>query len=225
MTSNSSRTDSPPGSEPTCSCTWSWKLDRSGQPATVSAMRTVTSPPSMSTARTMSSSVTGRRSSGSITFPSASWIASREGSIALRVSVCSEDARVTWAGLVWKNLRRRRARTLLTSAGVALGVALIVALLSIAAGVRRTANDRHDVGRADFAIFQEGAADLTRSLLPERLAGRIRHEPGVASDARIFLRVSRVGRESSFLVFGLDPAEFPARRLVIVAGRRPRGDE
>jgi putative ABC transport system permease protein len=143
----------------------------------------------------------------------------------LRVSVCSEDTRVTWAGLVWKNLGRRRARTLLTSAGVALGVGLIVALLSIAAGVRRTANDLIHVGRADFGIFQEGAADLTRSLLPDRLAGQIRHEPGVASDARIFLRISRVGHESSFLVFGLDPAEFPARRLVIVAGRRPQGDE
>src|SRR5438552_4497683 len=188
-------------------------------------MRTVTSPPATSTARTMSSSVTGRRSSGSMTFPSAAWIASREGSTALRVSVCSEDTRVTWAGFVWRNLGRRRARTLLTSAGVALGVALIVALLAIAAGVRRTANDLIHVGRADFGIFQEGAADLTRSLLPDRLAARIRHEPGVASDARIFLRVSKVGHESSFLVFGLDPSEFPARRLVIVTGQRPRGDE
>jgi putative ABC transport system permease protein len=32
------------------------------------------------------------------------------------------------------------------------------------------------------------------------------------------------GRES-FLVFGLAPGEFPARRLVITAGRGPRGDE
>ena len=53
----------------------------------------------------------------------------------------SEDTRMTWGGLVWKNLRRRRVRTALTSAGVAIGVGLIVALLSIAAGVRRTAND------------------------------------------------------------------------------------
>jgi putative ABC transport system permease protein len=132
---------------------------------------------------------------------------------------------VTWAGLIWKNLLRRPARTALTSAGVAIGVGLIVALLSIAAGVRRTANDLVHVGRADFGLFQEGAADLTKSLLPESLAARVRAQHGVDQVARIFLRVSRVGGNDSFLVFGLVPGEFPARRLVVLDGRRPRGGE
>jgi putative ABC transport system permease protein len=132
---------------------------------------------------------------------------------------------VTWAGFVWKNLLRRRARTALTSAGVAIGVGLIVALLSIAAGVRRTANDLVHIGRADFGLFQEGAADLTRSLLPAGLADRVRVQRGVSQVARIFLRVGKVGGNDSFLVFGLVPGEFPARRLVVVAGRRPRGSE
>jgi putative ABC transport system permease protein len=132
---------------------------------------------------------------------------------------------VTWAGLVWKNLLRRRARTALTSAGVAIGVGLIVALLSIAAGVRRTADDLVHIGRADFGLFQEGAADLTKSLLPDSLAAKVRAERGVSQVAGIFLRVSRVGRNPSFLLFGLDPAEFPARRLVILEGRRLHGNE
>src|SRR5207253_1732382 len=54
------------------------KLERNGQPTTVSAIVTVTAPPSISTPRTMSSSVTGRRSSGSITRPSASSTCSRD---------------------------------------------------------------------------------------------------------------------------------------------------
>jgi putative ABC transport system permease protein len=132
---------------------------------------------------------------------------------------------VTWAGFVWKNLLRRRARTALTSAGVAIGVGLIVALLSIAAGVRRTANDLVHIGRADFGLFQQGAADLTKSLLPASLADRVRAQPGVSQVAQIFLRVSRVGRNDSFLIFGLVPSEFPARRLVILEGGRPRGSE
>src|SRR5437764_10265941 len=132
---------------------------------------------------------------------------------------------MTWVGLVWRNLMRRAVRTGLTSAGVAIGVGLIVALLSIAAGVKRTAGDLIHVGRADFGVFQQGAADLTRSLLPERLAAKIEADPGVASVARIFLRVSRVEGRSSFLVFGLAAGEFPLRRLVIVDGRRPRGNE
>jgi putative ABC transport system permease protein len=127
---------------------------------------------------------------------------------------------VTWADLVAKNLLRRRARTALTAAGVAVGVALIVALLSITAGAKRTADELIHVGRADFALFQRGVSDLTLSRLPEGLAGQIAREPGVAETARIYLLT-----EESLLVFGLEPGEFPARRLVITAGRRPHGGE
>jgi putative ABC transport system permease protein len=120
---------------------------------------------------------------------------------------------------------RRRARTALTAAGVAIGVGLIVALLAIAAGVRKTAGDLIHIGRADFGVFQESASDLTRSLLPETLRQKIADTPGVDDAARIFLRVSEVEGEKSFLVFGYVPEEFPSRRLVIVAGRRARGQE
>jgi putative ABC transport system permease protein len=120
---------------------------------------------------------------------------------------------------------RRRVRTALTAAGVAIGVGLIVALLSIAAGVRATAGDLIHVGRSDFGVFQEGASDLTRSLLPESLDRRLRATPGISDVAAIFLRVSRVENRDAFLVFGLRPGEFALRRFVIVDGRREAGDE
>ena len=117
---------------------------------------------------------------------------------------------MTWAGFVWRNLWRRPARTALTAAGVAIGVGLIVALLSIAAGVRNTASDLIHIGRADFGVFQESASDLTRSLLPESLAEPHRrrrrrrrggrHLPardgggGAGVDARLRLRPRRVPR-------------------------------
>ncbi len=132
---------------------------------------------------------------------------------------------VTWAGFVWKNLWRRPARTGLTAAGVSIGVGLIVALLSIAAGVRNTASDLIHIGRADFGVFQEGASDLTRSLLPQSLAKRIAATDGVDDVAGIYLRVEEVQGRESTLVVGYDPEEFPARRLVIVDGSRPRGEE
>ncbi len=129
------------------------------------------------------------------------------------------------AGLVWRNLWRRPVRTALTVAGVSVGVALIVALLSIAAGARRTAGDLIHVGRSDFGLFQRGASDLTRSVLPDSLASRVRRDPGVGEVARLDLHVGGVAGHDSFLLFGLDPSEFPARRLVLVAGRRPRASE
>src|SRR5437588_1259335 len=114
---------------------------------------------------------------------------------------------MTLASLVLRNLLRRPARSALTAAGVAIGVGLIVALLSITAGVRRTANDLIHVGRADFGLFQSGAADLTRSLLPASLEEKIASQPGIAQVAALFLLVSETKGNSAFLVFGLKPDE------------------
>lgn len=127
---------------------------------------------------------------------------------------------MTWLGLVRKNLLRRPVRTLLTSAGVALGVGLIVALLSIAAGTRRTAGDLIHVGRADFGLFQSGVSDATKSLLPVTLEQRIAQRPGVAKTALIFLYVTTVNHQAASLVIGLDRKEFASQRLTLVAGTR-----
>jgi putative ABC transport system permease protein len=127
---------------------------------------------------------------------------------------------VTWFGLVRKNLLRRPMRTLLTSAGVAIGVGLIVALLSISAGVQQTAGDLIHIGRADFGLFQSGVSDATRSLLPDALEQKVAASPGVADTARIFLLVTTVQGRQSSLVFGLAPNEFAARRLTLLSGDR-----
>src|SRR5262249_20056890 len=121
--------------------------------------------------------------------------------------------------LVWRNLLRRPARTLLTAAGVALGVGLIVALLSISTGVQRTADDLIHVGHADFGLFQADVSDFSRSLLPDRLAAEIAREPGVRAVAR--LKLYATPGSGSFFVFGLDPNEFVWRRLVLLRGHAP----
>ena len=125
---------------------------------------------------------------------------------------------MTWLGLVRKNLFRRPARTLLTAAGVALGVALIVALLSITQGVHRTAGDLIHIGRADFGVFQSDVSDLTRSYLPDSLQAQVQRVPGVEHTARFKLLVTDSG-----LLFGVDKDEFAVRRFVMLSGRRPTG--
>jgi putative ABC transport system permease protein len=132
---------------------------------------------------------------------------------------------VTWAGLVLKNLLRRKVRTGLTVAGVAIGVGLIVALLSITAGVKKTAGELIHVGRSDFGLFQQGASDLTRSVLPDSLLAKVRADPGVANAAQIFIRVGKVENQDEFLLFGFKQGELTDQRNVIVEGRRPQGDE
>jgi putative ABC transport system permease protein len=132
---------------------------------------------------------------------------------------------VTWVSLVWRNLLRRPARTALTTAGVSLGVGLIVALLSLSAGVERTAGELIHVGRSDFGVFQSDVSDFSRSLLPESMAKGIATVSGVAETARLKLFATDVRGQSSFFVFGLRPEEFVWRRLVLIQGRRPRGKE
>jgi putative ABC transport system permease protein len=121
---------------------------------------------------------------------------------------------VTWVSLVWRNLLRRPARTALTAAGVALGVGLIVALLSLSTGVKSTADELIHVGRADFGLFQADVSDFSRSLLPESMAERVTEVPGVARVAKLKLLASH-----GFFVFGLDRDEFVWRRLVLLEGR------
>ena len=58
-------------------------------------------------------------------------------------------------------------------------------------------------------------SDFTRSLLPNSLAAQVARDPGVASVAKVKLLV-----EDGLLVFGLDPAEFAYRRLVVTEGVR-----
>ena len=122
---------------------------------------------------------------------------------------------MTWTSLIWRNLLRRPARTALTAVGVGLGVGLIVALFAITNGVHNTARDLIRVGRSDFGLYQADVADFPRSLLPESLARRVAHEPGIARIAKVKLLV-----EGGTLVFGLDPKEFAFRHFVVVQGHR-----
>src|SRR5205823_14602987 len=100
---------------------------------------------------------------------------------------------MTWFGLVRRNLLRRPVRTGLTTAGVALGVGLIVALLSVTAGAKATADQLIHVGRADFGLFQAGASDLTLSRLPSSPAPQVAREPGLADVRRSYLYVTKHG--------------------------------
>ncbi len=121
--------------------------------------------------------------------------------------------------LIAANLRRRRARTFLTAAGIAVGVAAIVALLALSAGLNRTAGQLVHLGRADLGLFQRDAGDPTSSVLPLSLLRRIRAQPEIVDGTPIQLVVGGVPHAPGAIVFGLDHSGFVAQRLVLTAGR------
>ncbi|MFN8160844.1 MAG: ABC transporter permease [Solirubrobacterales bacterium] len=123
-------------------------------------------------------------------------------------------------GLIASNLTRHKARTAATAIGIALGVGTIVALLSVGAGLKRTAGELTHLGEADLGIFQSGTADPTTSVLPVSLVGRLERRSDVASATPLLLVVEGIKRSPPAIVFGLDPGGFVAKRLVVVRGRR-----
>src|SRR5437764_14646948 len=110
--------------------------------------------------------------------------------------------------LIVANVRRRRTRTGLTAAGIAVGVAAVVALLSLSSGLNRTAAQLVHLGRADLGLFQADAGDPTSSVLPLSLLHRVRAEPWVAQATPLQLVIGAVRRSPSAILFGLDPQGF-----------------
>ena len=104
--------------------------------------------------------------------------------------------------IIATNLRRRSARTVLTASGIAVGVAMIVALLSFTQGLQETAAGFVHLGGSDLGVFQAGVSDPTASVLPESLVGRLAARPQVAHATPLLLIVESVARDPAAIVFG-----------------------
>jgi putative ABC transport system permease protein len=123
--------------------------------------------------------------------------------------------------IIATNLQRRMARTIFTAAGIALGVAMIVALLSFTEGLRNAAAGFVHLGGSDLGVFQANVSDPTASILPASTVGRLAAHPGVARATPLVLMVEGVGSDPAAVVFGAEPSGFFNQSLVIVDGRPP----
>jgi ABC-type antimicrobial peptide transport system permease subunit len=57
--------------------------------------------------------------------------------------------------IIATNLLRNRARTIFTAGGIAVGIAMIVALLSFTQGLRETADEFIHLGGSSLGVFQK----------------------------------------------------------------------
>jgi putative ABC transport system permease protein len=121
--------------------------------------------------------------------------------------------------LIAANAQRRRARTFLTAAGIAVGVAAVVALLALSTGLNQTAGQLVHIGRADLGLFQRDAADPTSSVLPLSLLPRVRSQPEIADATPIQLVTGAVPHAPGAILLGVDPNGFAGRFEVMTAGQ------
>jgi ABC-type antimicrobial peptide transport system permease subunit len=119
---------------------------------------------------------------------------------------------------ILKNLTRRKTRTLLTAAGIAVGVAMIVALGAMGEGLRTGYLAMFSGSGADLTIMQKGAYDITISSVNEDVVEQMAQMPEVkAATGMIVGNVTAPG-SPYFFVFGYDPNSFAIERFKIVAG-------
>src|SRR4051812_27410742 len=88
-----------------------------------------------------------------------------------------------FATLVARNLLRRKVRTALTVAGLAIGIAAVVALLGISWGFEQSFLKIYESKQIDLVVVRAGASDRLSSNLDEKVGDTLRKIKGVRAMA------------------------------------------
>ncbi len=120
--------------------------------------------------------------------------------------------------MIFKNLLRRKTRTLLTLTGIAVGVAAVVALGALAEGFINSYTTVLTSSGADIIVAQGDAPDILFSAVDTSVGPQLKTVSGVSQVAGALLGMVSTPDVPYFIVFGLDPKEFGMRHYRIVEG-------
>lgn len=125
---------------------------------------------------------------------------------------------MSFIALIFKNLSRQRVRTGLTVLGISIGITTVVALGVVTDSLKSTAGELLRLGGADFMVAQEGAADLSFSIVPEEDVRALAQRPDVQRVEGILFHIARVGSNPFFFLGGRDPEALAANPPPMRAG-------
>src|SRR6201990_549433 len=127
--------------------------------------------------------------------------------------------------LVTANVRQRPVRAVVSAAGVALGVCLVMLFTGLARGLSNDLQRRSQNLKAEIIFTRSSGTELmsTTASLPVKYAERLREIEGVAMAVPAIRYVSQGGKGFGFeQVEGVDWNEFAAmNEMTLVAGRAP----
>ncbi len=119
-----------------------------------------------------------------------------------------------------RNLWRRRTRTLISAAGIGVGVATLVMIGGMIDGVMDTLNGMAgSQGMGNLTVMQREVADFSLSSLDERMVQQIRAMPEVKGAGGALLGFISSKEFPIFIVAGIDPATRVAEHYKLTAGR------
>lgn len=121
--------------------------------------------------------------------------------------------------MILKNLWRRKTRTLLTMLGIAIGVAAVVALGAVAAGIVDSYGSILSNPAADITVSQQNAFDISFSALDEDLLPRLQAIPGVEIVDPVVVGFVQSENLPFFVIFGYETDALAMRHYEIVQGK------
>ncbi|MBC7250589.1 MAG: ABC transporter permease [Anaerolineae bacterium] len=120
--------------------------------------------------------------------------------------------------MIFKNLFRRKGRTILTLVGISIGVAAIVALGAVSRGLRAGFSAMTRGSQADLVLTQTGAMSVITSSMDETIADELRTWPEVAAVDGVLLSNALIENASYLFIFGYDPQGFAIEHFRVVEG-------
>ena len=121
--------------------------------------------------------------------------------------------------MILKNLFRRKGRTFLTLAGIAIGVAAIVALGAVARGMRAGFTAMTRGSQADLVLTRADALTALLSSIDEQVAEQLRDWREVSAVNGVLFGNTVTENGSYLFFFGHDPVGFAIDHFRIVEGQ------
>jgi putative ABC transport system permease protein len=131
---------------------------------------------------------------------------------------------VSFLTLVFKNLQRRRTRSLLTITGIAVGIAAVVALSSIAWGFQKSWVQAYTARGTDMIVTKVTSRDPLPTPFGESIKDELRNLPHVQEVTGVLSDLVSIEDAPTVLVFGWERDTFIWAHLKLVNGRWPADD-
>ncbi len=120
--------------------------------------------------------------------------------------------------MIFKNLLRRKGRTLLTVLGISIGVAAIIGLGALAEGLEAGYSSVMGGSQADLVLSDPDAFDIIMSAIDETVGDELRAMPEVEAVSGMMQGLVQTEGTPYFFVFAYDEGSFVLSRFNIVEG-------
>ncbi len=132
---------------------------------------------------------------------------------------------MSFFAMAMKNVLRRPARSFLTAMGVAIGIAAVVTLVSLAWGFERSWSDAYQARGADLMVGRFTTQRPMPSPFPVTVSAEIMKMPQVEQAVGALTDLISIEDASSIIVHGWEPNSFVWQHLTLLEGRWPADDE